>query len=75
LPQPRGVGMWSDPYPLVADAGRYFATSVMRDFPSPSMGEGAGGGEDRTSSLPSPPSPAKGGRGLDLPLSACQGEE
>jgi hypothetical protein len=36
-------------------------------LPSALMGEGSGGGEDRT------PSPAKGGRGLDLALSARGG--
>jgi hypothetical protein len=43
---------------------------ALEHLPSPLMGEGSGGGEDRTSFPPSPPSPAKGGRGLDLPLSA-----
>jgi hypothetical protein len=37
--------------------------------PSPLMGEGSGGGEDSPSSPPSRPSPAEGGRGLDLALS------
>jgi hypothetical protein len=42
-------------------------------FPSPLMGEGSGGGEDRISFPPSQPSPAEGGRGIDLPLSAYMG--
>jgi hypothetical protein len=33
---------------------------AIKRFPSPLTGEGAGGGEDNTSSPPSPPSPARG---------------
>jgi hypothetical protein len=43
---------------------------TFEPLPSPLMGEGLGGGEDSTSSPPSPPSPVKGGRGIDLPVSA-----
>jgi hypothetical protein len=47
---------------------------TFEPLPSPLMGEGAGGGEDCTSSPPSPPSPAprQGGRS-NLPLSALGG--
>jgi hypothetical protein len=48
---------------------------AFEQLPSPLMGEGAGGGEDSPSSPPSQPSPAKGGRGIYLPLSAARGEE
>jgi hypothetical protein len=60
-----------EPIPsLPADRARYVMCGTFEPLPSPLMGEGSGGGEDRTSSPPSQPSPAKGGRGIDLPLSA-----
>jgi hypothetical protein len=46
---------------------------VFEQFPSPLTGEGLGGGEDSSSSPPSQPSPAKGGRGVYFPLSASRG--
>jgi hypothetical protein len=46
--------------------------STCEPLPCPLMGEGSGGGEDSTSSPPSQPSPTKGGRGIDLPLSASR---
>jgi hypothetical protein len=43
---------------------------ALKPLPSPLMGEGSGWGGARAPSPPSHPSPAKGGRGIDLPLSA-----
>jgi hypothetical protein len=43
-----------------ADRGRSAMCSTFAPLPSPLMGEGAGGGESSTSSLPSQPSPPAG---------------
>jgi hypothetical protein len=49
-----------NPPPRGADRGGYVMCGTSEPPPSPSMGEGSGGGEDSTSSPLSPPSPAKG---------------
>jgi hypothetical protein len=72
LPSPSPAGR--------ADRGRSVMCGSFAPLPTPSMGEGVGGGEDSPPSPlpnlppfpPSQPSPAKGGRGIDLPLSAAQ---
>jgi hypothetical protein len=59
--------------PPGADRGRYVATLVMQNFPSPLMGEGLGGGETTAFLPPILTFPHQGGRDLYLPLSARKG--
>jgi hypothetical protein len=61
------------PSPAKANRGRYVMHLALKHLPSPWMGEGAGGGEDRTFSPPSPPSPLAG-EGVLPPYESLLGE-